>query len=430
MPLGNDAIARVAFVSLSAIAKIFLISLAGIICSRFPRDAPLLPPNVLRSLSALSNLLLLPALIVVSLGSALSLKMVARMSIMIAFCVLTNLVSYSIAYTLGAALAEQDKDLVTAISVAIGSPNAISFPLMLCQTLCETSMVNGDYNGDAATCMTEANSQIFVYSIGWHVMYWSYGFPLLKSLAQISPKNPGSKEASPSHAAVAAAWLQQTLLSPSMIAIYVGLLIGLVPALQNALFKDFTALRPLGSAVRTLSEPVVCINTLVTAANLAQIDSTSLRTMLQRVQGVVSPDALGWYGVASPLHGAALTAEPAEDPKAKEHPAEGDAAAHAMPQYRTVVSFLLSRLVLPPLIMLPVLRLAVDAGWIDRQARLMQLVIAIESAAPSAQLIIVTCTQLGLGRVAAQMAFLYVCQYLFCIVSITTWVSISMATIY
>lgn len=437
--MGNEAVASVAFVSLAANAKIFIIFLVGIGLAKYPRDAPLLQQDVLRSLSKLSNLVLLPALIVVSLGSALSIKMVARMSIMIAFCVLTNLVSFSIVYTLGSVLAEADVDLLVAVSVAVGSPNAISFPLMLCQTLCETQLVNVDFGGDAVLCMTEANAQIFVYSIGWHVCFWSYGWPLLKSLAIAkSPQGPGKMvELAPSYPAVA--WLQQTLLSPSMIAIYVGLLVGLVPSLQNALFRDFTALRPLGSALRTLSEPVVCINTLVTAANLAQIDSTSLRGFFQRVQDVVSTDAMGWYyshyshaprvEVASPLH-AVESGVPAALPTPPDKAKNAQQEAPPLPQYRTVFSFLLCRLVLPPLIMLPVLRLAVDAGWIDRRERLMQLVVCIESAAPSAQLIIVSCTQLGNRKVAAQMSFLYVCQYAFSVISVTILISVAMATIY
>ena len=472
--LDDAAIKSVALVSLSAMVKIFLISLVGIICSKFPREAPLLPVAALKMLSRLSNLVLLPALIIVSLGSALSLAMVRRMAILILFCVLTNLVSYSIAFTLGAYIFEKkNRDLFTAASVAIGSPNAISFPLMLMQTLCEQPLVNAQYMGNSSQCMAEANSMLFVFSIGWHIMFWSYGFPMLETLSQVGSLLQGvaGSKGAPATQSMSSVvqmatmvtslrrWAQQTLLSSSMVAIYIGLIIGLTPALQNAMFRDFTAMRPLGSALKTLSEPVVCINCLVMSANLAQIDASTLRDMLVRVraqgQSIVSMDSSIWFAhaprtkaaceamVASPLHaddeGAGAAALGLEGGEAKVPPApaaraksgdDADHAFHALPQYRSVLSFLLCRLVLPPLVMLPVLRLAVDADLIHPAERLMQLVVCIESAAPSAQLIIVSLTQLGKPKVAAQLAFLYLCQYVASIFSITAWVSVAMSFIY
>ena len=53
---------------------------------------------------------------------------------------------------------------------------------MVLQTLCNQVIVSADYDGDSIQCFTESSTMIFIYSIGWHLVYWSYGFPLLQSL--------------------------------------------------------------------------------------------------------------------------------------------------------------------------------------------------------------------------------------------------------
>ena len=431
--LTNDAIGRVALNALSAMAKIFLISCVGVFCSKYPAESPLLPPASLRTLSRLSNLVLLPALIVVSLGSALSQQLVLRFMVLILFCLLTNLVSYAIAYTLGFWLFESDRELFVAASVAIGSPNAISFPLMLMQTLCEQQLVNSDYEKNSTKCMAEANSMLFVYSIGWHLMFWSYGFPMLKTLSASGASAAAQGRQLNSIHAVSK-WFQQTLFSPSMLAIYVGLLVGLIPVLQNAFFKDFTVLRPLGSALRTLSEPVVCINCLVMSANLAQIDVSQLRRGAQalsermlkfhgRTSSIVSMDAIETSSASSPIHAS-------HEELVFSSAASSGGTSHDVPQPRSIATFLLCRLILPPLVMLPVLSLAVDAGIIAPTERMMQLVVCIESAAPSAQLIIVSLSQLGKPKLASQMAFLYLFQYLCTIFTVTAFTAVAMSQIY
>ena len=429
--------------ALSAMAKIFLISCVGVFCSKYPNESPLLPPESLRTLSRLSNLVLLPALIVVSLGSALSTQLVLRFMVLILFCLLTNLVSYAIAYTLGFWLFESDRELFVAASVAIGSPNAISFPLMLMQTLCEQQLVNSDYESNSTKCMAEANSMLFVYSIGWHLMFWSYGFPMLKTLSAAAGASAAAQGRPLNSIHAVSKWFQQTLFSPSMLAIYVGLLVGLVPVLQNAFFKDFSGLRPLGSALRTLSEPVVCINCLVMSANLAQIDVSQLRRGAQalsermtikfhgRTSSIVSMDAIETSSASSPIHTSREELEDEVVISGFERSGESyGGTSHDVPKPRSIATFLLCRLILPPLVMLPVLSLAVDAGIVGPSERMMQLVVCIESAAPSAQLIIVSLSQLGKPKLASQMAFLYLFQYLCTIFTVTAFTAVAMSQIY
>jgi hypothetical protein len=66
-------------------------------------------------------------------------------------------------------------------------------------------------------------------------------------------------------------FLDDVLLSPSLLAISIGILIGLIPNLQALLFSTPSILRPFGSALITIASPVVCTNTLIMAASLAQV---------------------------------------------------------------------------------------------------------------------------------------------------------------
>lgn len=162
------------------------------------------------------------------------------------------------------------------------------------QTLCEDGRVNGEFTNGSSECFDEATSMLFVYSIGWHLMFWSYGFPLLKSLSKSSVDEIPAIATQPTEASeqdwkqylisitvgrLSWDWFNTIFLSPSMIAIYLGLGIGLTPALQQGLFHSSSSddlfkgtLRPFGLAILTLGEPLICVNCLVMAASLAHTD--------------------------------------------------------------------------------------------------------------------------------------------------------------
>ena len=109
----------------------------------------------------------------------------------------------------------------------------------------------------------------------------------------------------------------------------------------------------------------------------------------------------------------------------------GSEGAVPLPSWGSITALVLCRLVLPPLIAIyALLPAAVHLGVLSADDRLMQLVVAVESASSSAQLIIVSLNQLGLERLSSQMSYMYVFQYLFSVFSITGWVTASMSRIY
>lgn len=58
-------------------------------------------------------------------------------------------------------------------------------PLLVMQTMCESTVVNKDYSNDPKECFQEATAMMFVFSIGWHIVFWSYGYGQLASLHHV-----------------------------------------------------------------------------------------------------------------------------------------------------------------------------------------------------------------------------------------------------
>ena len=79
------------------------------------------------------------------------------------------------------------------------------------------------------------------------------------------------------------------------------------------------------------------------------------------------------------------------------------------------------RLILCPLVMLFIVQISVQIGFIPRHLRLMQLFIVIEAAAPPAQMVIVVLNQMGFQQTASTVAYTYVFLYLSSILTITFW---------
>ena len=282
--MADSATVMVMVNSFAAMAKIFLVFGVGVLCAIYPKKDPLLPVSSLRYLSRLSNLVFIPALIIYSLGSALSADLLGKIGVLILFSLASSGVSFALGATIGKLMHEKNNDdLFTAVYVSIGSPNAISLPIMVMQTLCDSSTFNADFDNDTAQCFAAANSMMFVYSIGWHLQFWSYAFPLLQNIG-----NPAAVEEKGAFSLAKLIkqydfrdakrrdemkdWVHRVLLTPVFLSIYLGMFIGLIPPLQAVLFRANHALYFAGSAIQTVSTPVVCLQSLIMAASLAHGD--------------------------------------------------------------------------------------------------------------------------------------------------------------
>jgi hypothetical protein len=102
-----------------------------------------------------------------------------------------------------------------------------------------------------------------------------------------------------------------------------------------------------------------------------------------------------------------------------------------LPSWGSIAALCVCRLILPPLVVIyTILPAALHLRIIQKEDRLMQLVIAVESASSSAQVMIVSLNQLGLTEIASNMSYMYVFQYVSSIFSITLWVTLAMSSIY
>lgn len=86
--------------SFSAMMKILLISIVGCMCTIFPTNNVMLDTTLLKGMARMSNNLFLPALIITSMGSTLTLESFCRYSILILVCFLVNSTSFLCCYLL------------------------------------------------------------------------------------------------------------------------------------------------------------------------------------------------------------------------------------------------------------------------------------------------------------------------------------------
>lgn len=283
--------------------KLLVISIVGILAAKYPKNDPILPPGALKHMSRLSNIVLLPCLIIKSLGGTINVSLLLRIGILTLFCFMINSISFLICDVIGYRIhgeenGNRNSELFIAIKVAVGNGNAIGLPILVMQILCQDNMINADFNHDSDKCYEEASSMIFVYMIVWFTMFWGYSFPTLQRLKQreILGDGGGIQSGSTQGSSVISAGgavpqpktlsdfmqrvadsqfyqsAKKVIVSPAIIAVMVALFIGLVPSLQYQFFSPDGGLYIIGTSMDTVGEPVVALNTLIMAASLAQCD--------------------------------------------------------------------------------------------------------------------------------------------------------------
>lgn len=592
-----DLVGSVALASLSAMARILIISIVGYVSALYPKNQPFLDVLARNRLSRINTYICMPCTILYILGVGLTPAIFDKVLIMVVFALCTFTGSYIIGYVLGGFLIEDDKILYQAVVVAIGTPNSVSFPMMIMESMCQqSSLVQGDYE-DAEECYVEAIATLFVYSIGWYIVFWGYGFPTLQSLGDMKPTGEEEKEEPLSqgaekgekdenegdyekvkdsddsndekkvenstealvtigdgkqegdvkggeegessdserlsaleyvkakHAVFLSFISQYTVLlilyriltSPMVICTFIGIAIGTVRPIQNALFIDFTPATPLGASMFTLSQPMVAVNCLIMSSSLASISifppkdeedekgkegeekeegeegeekegeersgsgnsddkkkgdvsapfgkdgSLSLYTAdpnvepYMRVRSMSLSDIDGWRDRGDMNryrksqggytdNGASLILDLQFQQDGSREEAllakRGGHSSHSSrvnkekkrhvppPLPQTVFAMVTLRLVIPPLIMVFIVKALMDYQVFGAKHRTMMLLAVIEAGSPSAQFMLVALNQLGLPEVAGKMSYMYIFQYSSAIITITIWTIVACTVIY
>jgi predicted permease len=487
---------------------------------------PLLPVSVIRHISRFSNLVLIPCLTVANIGASISLSLFLKVGILVPIAIATNLMSMGIG-RIFKFLHEDDPKLFRASLLTIASPNTISMPILVMQSLCEQPVVNADFDDDSAVCFSQSTALLFIYSIGFHLLYWGYVFPSFEQLQREAEEEGDMEDNHSSKSSLGpklsfsqrlmnfASLFKHILMAPTMLSVFIGLFIGLIPFTRHLLFSGSGYLSPVGAAIETLASPVVALNCLIMSASLAHVEVDFKQLFIQYWKELVfsltsssSPrrhsiqlsseeEIEEQLGVGSknisfnPMQQQRqhLTSSSSDNLNSLEieknsecevrnleriltevikddgvEPSSVDTSstillkqnAQNLPQVRSVIFLILcrsvrvathpdnphptrlsppppaaaDRLILPPILTLLFVRLAVTHGIISPKEHLFQFLIIIVSASPSAQVIIVSLNQLGFQKLAGQIAYMYVFQYLSCILSITFVATTALRLIY
>jgi len=82
-------------------------------------------------------------------------------------------------------LSKEDNDqneFFEVLCITIATPNCPAFPLLFIPTLCELDLVNEQFSGSNIKCVTTSTSFIFIFIIGWYIMFWGLFYPRLVSI--------------------------------------------------------------------------------------------------------------------------------------------------------------------------------------------------------------------------------------------------------
>ena len=109
---------------------------------------------------------------------------------------------------------------------------------------------------------------------------------------------------------------------------------------------------------------------------------------------------------------------------------EADTALAKIPPASSVFLHSFLRLMVMPGIMLGILVASIKLGIVPEEQHLIQLIIAVEAAAPSAQMMIVSLNELGIQDMAGSLAFMYIPHYLLSSFTITGWTALAGHIIY
>jgi hypothetical protein len=83
-----------------------------------------------------------------------------------------------------------------------------------------------------------------------------------------------------------------------------------------------------------------------------------------------------------------------------------------------------------PIVMIALNPVFLTFGLISKSQHLVLLLIILQSASPSAQVIVVALNQLGIPQAAGAMSYMFVFLYFGSIFSVTLWTTVAMAIYY
>jgi hypothetical protein len=163
----------------------------------------------------------------------------------------------------------------------VAHPNAVSFPVIMLDSIVASPFFDND-----PTAYERAIGVIFVYAIGWNIIFYSFTYPFIVGSRREEPDQittpagvaPPAAATHDEDAAVPATPVssgflfacKNIMMNPNMIATFASLIIAFWPALKYQLFTPGTVLRPLMQAVEFIGNGAIPLSSLVMAGNVAE----------------------------------------------------------------------------------------------------------------------------------------------------------------
>lgn len=398
--------------------------------SQLTSKSGLLYPELMKSIAGLATQILIPCLSVTTLGSRLSLDVLADVWPVVLFGLTNSIVAFMVG-GLTAIPAKPPLHFRRAYLVSCTFNNVVAVPLVMLQTLCDRPQLS-----DEEDCFERASSFVFVHLFGFSLTFWTIGVAYLTG------------EAGTSYT-----WKQRAyrLLNPPFLAIVFGFFIALTPGVQDFLFGPDAALQFLSSAFATLGSAVVPIMTLLMAASLGH----NLRR-----QGFFDWAARTWHRIKCCGKGKADTSkhqsetldvfetdiddivlttvgEDTEEPDFVDQVAVEQSSKEITEQelepisQRTLAWLVISRTMVIPAINWTLVAFVADKLFQEGPDRdLAHLTLLIQSVTPTANLVIVVLQGAGLQRSAESVAQGVVVQYAVAILTLTVFTAFSVSFIY
>jgi predicted permease len=278
--------------SIESVATLLLQYLAGGVAGYFHVVAE----ADVRTLSNIMNIFLVPCLSIASLGRGLNVDVFTQGGWVLVAIGFVSSIAYAFIGLGIRFIARPQPEFSRLFIVMLAIPNVVAIPIALSQSLCQYGAFDAEFHGDRRQCAERAMAYTFLYvsldainSFVIAVSYLSADSPVSQSGGSGSGGDtalghesgvgkPSSSATLPAavHVTIAPrsplqAARQQAcslLRRPPVVAMFVGLTVGLVAPLQRALFSDSGALSFVGSAVASLAAAGVPIINLMVAFSL------------------------------------------------------------------------------------------------------------------------------------------------------------------
>ena len=369
----------------STTGAVLILNVFGIVLAK----VNLLDRKILKKMSALSSKVFLPSLIFIGLSKGLTLEKLRMAGPLPFFAILHICVAFIVGYV-ARFLVKPSKQFSTPFLCACSFHNSSALPLVITTALATQAPFSKD-----RLAFEKMSAYIFIYVVGWGVMFWVFGYSSLMSAAAEKGGSQRSRRAEACEA------FRRGFLNPPMIMTALGIIVGCVPFLK-ALFHAETGapLSAVSSAVLVISQPATGIVTLVIAGTLgcAVLEKVSERRHKDtQVMSAYEPE--GQNGKKWPV--------------------------------RVLLWLCFVKLVVIGGIQFSITAWLMPLVFPAGVDPLLKIVLLIESSAlPSANLNLVICQQAGNLEAAETLSLAYILMYIGMLLTLVIYLMIAMSIVY